>query len=107
TMCYVIAKRFFTGMREIETLSKQLIVANRLKNDFLATASHEIRLPLHGMINLAHLMLKEGNLDERQTERLSMLTATGNQLTHLVNDMLDLTKLNEGSLEIDVRPVDM
>lgn len=107
TMCYVIAKRFFTGMREIETLSKQLIVANRLKNDFLATASHEIRLPLHGMINLAHLMLKEGNLDERQTERLSMLTATGNQLTHLVNDMLDLTKLNEGSLEIDVRPVDI
>jgi len=107
TMCYVIARRFFTGMQEIEALSKQLIVANRLKNDFLATASHEIRLPLHGMINLAQVMLKEGGLDERQTERLTMLTATGNQLAHLVNDMLDLTKLNEGSLEIDIRQVDI
>ncbi len=107
TMCYVIAKRFFTGMQEIETLSKQLIVANRLKNDFLAVASHEIRLPLHGMINLAQVMLNEGDLDERQSERLSMLTATGNQLTHLVSDMLDLTKLNEGSLEIEIRQVDI
>jgi len=106
-MCYVIAKRFFTGMQEIETLSGQLIVANRLKNDFLATASHEIRLPLHGMINMAQVMLGEGNLGERQAERLNMLSATGQQLAHLVNDMLDMTKLNEGSLELDVHPVDI
>ncbi|WP_219641845.1 response regulator [Cohnella sp. CFH 77786] len=106
-MAFVIAKRFFSEVREVESLSKRLIVADRLKNDFLATASHELRLPLHGMINIAQTMLNDDNLGERHTERLSLLLATGRRLLHLVGDMLDLSKLNEGVLALEPRQVDI
>ncbi|WP_123041856.1 response regulator [Cohnella candidum] len=106
-MAFVIAKRFFAEVGEVETLSKRLLVADRLKNDFLASTSHEIRLPLHGMINIAQVMMNEENLGERDTERLSLLLATGRRLSHLLNDMLDLSKLNEGVLALESRPIDL
>lgn len=106
-MAFILARRFFSGMKEVETLSKRLLVADRLKNDFLATASQELRLPLHGMINIAQVMMNEEQSRERQTERLSLLMATGRRMSHLLNDMLDLSKLNEGVLVLEPRRVDM
>ncbi len=106
-MAFVIAKRFFKGMKEIETLSQRLLVADRLKNDFLATTSQEIRLPLHGMINMAEVMLGDDLPNERQRERLERLMATGRRLSSLLNDMLDLSKLNEGALELEPRSLDV
>jgi signal transduction histidine kinase len=107
-MAFVIAKRFFAGMKEIETLSQRLLVADRLKNDFLVTTSQEIQLPLHGMINIAEVMLNADDLtSERHRERLRLLMSTGRQLSSLLNDMLDLSKLNEGAIELERRPLDL
>ncbi len=106
-MIYILTKRFFVGWNEVETLSKKLIVADRLKNDFLATTSRELRLPLHGMINIADAMLGDPHLERRQSEQLSLLMATGRRLSHLLDDMLDLSKLNEGALELERGRVDI
>ncbi|QJD87020.1 response regulator [Cohnella herbarum] len=106
-MALFIAKRFFTNMEQVEILSKRLLVADRLKNDFLANTSQEIRVPLHGIINLAQIMIDEGELQgKRQEERLSLMVATGRKLAYLLNDILDLSKLNDGGVELELRAVD-
>ncbi|MFC5470679.1 response regulator [Cohnella suwonensis] len=109
-MALYIAHRFFTGMRQIEVLSNRLLVADRLKNDFLANTSQEIRLPLHGMINLAQLMIEEGEAgsrDEGRQERLALLVTTGRRLAYMLDDILDLSKLNDGGVELKLRAVDI
>jgi two-component system sensor histidine kinase ChiS len=108
TMFLLIAKRFFSNMEQVEVMSRQLLVANRLKNDFLANTSQEIRLPLQGIINLAQIMIDEGDMNEgRQKERLTLMVATGRRMAHLMNDIMDLSKLTEGGLELTRRPVDI
>ncbi|MFC5530543.1 response regulator [Cohnella yongneupensis] len=107
-MAMLIARRFFTNMDQVEVLSKQLLVKDRLKDDFLANTSQEIRVPLQGMINLAQLMIEEDALkDQRQVERLHLLVATGRRLTQQLNDMLDLSKLNEGNIELRLHALDL
>jgi two-component system, sensor histidine kinase ChiS len=108
TMALFIAKRFFTNMEQVEIMSKRLLVADRLKNDFLVNTSQEIRLPLHGIVNLAQIMIDEGGLkEERQEERLALMVSTGRRLTHLLNDILDLSKLNDGGFELRLQAVDL
>ncbi|WP_158602332.1 histidine kinase [Cohnella endophytica] len=106
-MALFIAKRFFSNMEQVEILSKRLLLADRLKNEFLANTSHEIRMPLHGMINLAQLMIDDGaQWEPRQQERLGLMVATGRRLAYLLNDILDLSKLNEGVVVLQPRAVD-
>jgi len=108
SMALLIAKRFFTNMQQVEILSQRLIAADSLKNDFLANTSQEIRQPLHGIVNLAQIMIGEGGLgDRKQEERLKLIVATGRRLAQLLNDILDLSKLNEGDFELKLRAVDM
>jgi two-component system sensor histidine kinase ChiS len=108
TMAMFLAKRFFTNMEQVEIMSKRLLVADRLKNDFLANTSQEIRLPLHGIVNLAQIMIDEGGLkEEHQEERLALMVATGRRLSHLLNDILDLSKLNDGGFELRLQAVDL
>ncbi|MFC5404952.1 response regulator [Cohnella soli] len=105
-----IAHRFFTGMKQIEVMSQKLLVADRLKNDFLANTSQELRLPLHGMINLAQLMIEEGESGSRDAgtqDRLALLVTTGRRLAHMLDDILDLSKLNDGEVELKLRAVDI
>lgn len=107
-MAMLIAKRFFTNMDQVEVLSKQLQVKDRLKDDFMANASQEIRVPLQGMINLAQLMLEENaQKDPIQAERLQLIAATGRRLSQQLNDMMDLTKLNEGDIALRLHAVDV
>ncbi|MFD0671213.1 ATP-binding protein [Cohnella sp. GCM10027633] len=108
SMATLLARRFFSNMEQVEVLSKQLIVKDRLKDDFLANTSQEIRTPLQGMINLAQLMIEEDSLkDQRQAERLQLMVTTGRRLAQQLNDMLDLTKLNDGDIELRLHPVDL
>lgn len=107
-MALMIAQRFFHNMNQVEVLSKRLLTADRLKSDFLINTSQEIGQPLQGMINLAQVMLDEGSLKEqRHKERLSLLVATGRRLAHLLNDLMDLSKLDDGDFALQLRAVDM
>lgn len=107
-MAMLIARRFFTNMDRVEVLSKELQLKDRLKDDFLANTSQEIRAPLQAMINLAQLMLEEKTpKDPIQTERLQLMVATGRRMSQQLSDMMDLTKLNEGNIELRLHAVDV
>jgi PAS domain S-box-containing protein len=74
--------------------------ANRAKSDFLATMSHEIRTPLNGVLGMAQAMARE-ELSETQRERLGVIRTSGEQLLSILNDILDLAKIEAGKLELE------
>ncbi|WP_119153321.1 PAS domain-containing hybrid sensor histidine kinase/response regulator [Caldimonas tepidiphila] len=74
--------------------------ANRAKSAFLANMSHEIRTPLNAILGLTHLLRRDGVLP-RQAERLSRIEDAGRHLLSIINDVLDLSKIEAGRLELE------
>jgi signal transduction histidine kinase len=78
--------------------------ANRAKSEFLTTMSHEIRTPLHAVIGTAELVLENGGLNVQQREYLERIQMSGTVLINLVNDVLDLAKIEAGEVEMTPEP---
>ena len=87
------------GRARIEALS-----ANQAKSDFLATMSHEIRTPLNGVLGVAQL-LQDSGLTSEQAKLAQTIRASGEILLRLLNDILDLTKIEAGKTELENAPV--
>ncbi|MCG3191042.1 MAG: Sensor histidine kinase RcsC [Thermoanaerobaculia bacterium] len=105
----VSQRRKVTREREI---SARLRHADRLKDEFLANTSHELRTPLIGIIGIADSLLAgaTGELSAATKENLGMIVTSGRRLAHLVNDILDFSRLKNRQLElkktaVDVRPL--
>ncbi|MEY4750650.1 MAG: hypothetical protein RIQ60_2864 [Pseudomonadota bacterium] len=83
--------------------------ANRAKSDFLATMSHEIRTPVHIMLGMAQLMRRElaGAHDSPQTQRLHQINEAGRHLLSVVNNVLDITRIESGRLELEAIDFDL
>ena len=77
--------------------------ATKLKSEFLASMSHEFRTPLNAIIGFSEMLLSEdfGKLNEKQKKFLNNVTLSGKHLLRLVNDILDLSKVESGNLELD------
>lgn len=77
-------------------------VANRAKSEFLASMSHELRTPLNAILGLSQVLLQEifGNLNSKQKEYLTCIRSSGDHLLALINDILDLSKIEAGKVEI-------
>ncbi|MFC4304883.1 ATP-binding protein [Cohnella boryungensis] len=104
----LLAKRFARSFEEVDQLSKRLLTLDGLKDEFMATTSHELRTPLHGMINIAQSLLEgaAGTANEKQGKHLAMIVTAGKQLSFLINDILDFTRLKGGEIKLHVRAVD-
>lgn len=79
----------------------------KIKSQFLSTMSHEIRTPMNGLIGLNYLMSQKLEDKEQLRDYLRQSTVTANYLLSLINDMLDMSRLQAQNLELELRPVDL
>ncbi len=79
--------------------------ANRAKTNFLANMSHELRTPLNSIMGFSHLLLRDSNLSEIARKRLETIYQSGENLLLMINEMLDLSKIEAGSIAINPVPV--
>ncbi|MCB0950619.1 MAG: EAL domain-containing protein [Mycobacterium sp.] len=95
--------------RRIEMQNAELAESSRLKSDFLSSMSHELRTPLNAIIGFSEV-LKDGLLGELPPEQLDYTTEiydAGKHLLSLINDILDLSKIEAGKMDLDVEPVEL
>jgi signal transduction histidine kinase len=94
--------------QKVEERTAQLAVANRHKSEFLANMSHELRTPLNAIIGFSEALRERmfGELNAKQLEYMNDIHASGRHLLSLINDVLDLSKIEAGRMELDVSGFD-
>ena len=95
--------------REIEQQSRELEAASRHKSEFLANMSHELRTPLNAIIGFSEVLSERmfGELNDKQDEYLKDIHASGQHLLSLINDILDLSKIEAGKMELELSDFDL
>ncbi len=94
---------------EIQEKSAQLEIANKHKSDFLANMSHELRTPLNAIIGFSEVMIDKmfGELNQKQLEYQKDIHESGKHLLSLINDILDLSKIEAGRMELELSTFDL
>jgi len=105
----VIAIQNAELFREIQEKSSQLEIANRHKSEFLANMSHELRTPLNAVIGFSEVLGEKyfGELTPKQEEYVRDIHGSGKHLLSLINDILDLSKIEAGRMELELAEFDM
>jgi signal transduction histidine kinase/DNA-binding response OmpR family regulator len=95
--------------RALEEKAEQLALTSKYKSEFLANMSHELRTPLNSLLILSKLLADnpQGNLNDKQVEFSRTINSAGSDLLNLINDILDLSKIESGTVSIEVGEMPM
>ncbi|MBD2844317.1 response regulator [Paenibacillus sp. IB182496] len=104
-----LARRFSNAFRTIESMSERLLSLDRLKDEFLANTSHELKTPVHGILNLSQSVLEgaSARLSELEKGNMHAIVSICRRLVNLINDILDLSQLKNGELVLKRGTVDV
>ncbi|RKN74908.1 response regulator [Paenibacillus ginsengarvi] len=104
-----LARRFTNAYRTIESMTDELMAMDRMKDEFLANTSHELKTPVHGIMNLSMALFdgKAGSLGESEREKLALIISVSRRLSNLINDILDLSLLKNGGIRLQQSPIDI
>ncbi|MFN3926675.1 MAG: PAS domain S-box protein [Pseudanabaenaceae cyanobacterium] len=91
-------------MEQAKIMAEQ---SSRAKSEFLAMMSHEIRTPMNAVLGMTHLVLQDSYLSAEHREALETVESSGKALLNILNDILDLSKIESGKLELENRPFDI
>jgi PAS domain S-box-containing protein len=102
-----LARRVAERTAELSAANAELARAARLKDEFLASMSHELRTPLNAVLSMSEALQEEiyGTLNDRQQKALKTVEDSGRHLLSLINDILDLSKIEAGKFQLEVDPV--
>jgi PAS domain S-box-containing protein len=92
---------------ELVTQTQELFAANRLKDDFLVTLSHELRTPINAVLGWAQILNSANLTPERVKKGLDTITRNAKLQAHMVDDLLDVSHIITGGMRLDVQPVDV
>lgn len=113
---YQLSNNFSKMIKELNTRTQKLYdakvfaeEANKIKDEFLANMSHELKTPLNSINILSDLMVKNktNNLDEKQLQNIEIINKCGKDLLYLINDILDLSKLDAKEIKINPKRIDI
>jgi signal transduction histidine kinase/CheY-like chemotaxis protein/HPt (histidine-containing phosphotransfer) domain-containing protein len=100
----ILEERVSERTRDLEQQTKIAVAANRSKSEFLATMSHEIRTPMNAIIGASEMELRRPHLPEELKQSLSLINSSGKGLLGIINDILDLSKVESGRFDIVEAP---
>ena len=94
---------------QLRVARDKALEADRLKTDFLANMSHELRTPLNAVIGLSSVLTNQvfGTLTEKQLDYLERISGSGDHLLHLIDDLLDLARIEAGREELQLESLDL
>jgi signal transduction histidine kinase len=101
-----VAKAYDTQLR---AMNSKLQIASRFKSEFLARMSHELRTPLTAILGFAEVLLQgmDGDLEPKQAEDVGLIYHAGETLLELVNEVLDISRIESGKMPLTIEPVDV
>jgi len=97
------------SLKQLSASNLELAKANQMKDEFLAAMSHELRTPLNAILGMSEVLLEQiyGDVTEKQEKYLNTIYSSGKHLLSLINDILDLSKIEAGKLELHSEQVDI
>ena len=100
-------KRYFRNAAETVRLAERLRAADKRKDEFLVHTSHELRNPLHGILNMTQAVRDSGKevSEDANRKRLELIVSVGKRMSFLLNDLIDLNRLRENRLRVSPRPL--
>lgn len=97
-----VNKGYENKVDELAQVNLRLYELNNIKNEFLATMSHELRTPLNSILGFSDVLLGSPNLNDKQKRYVGHIQSSGKHLLNLINDVLDLAKIESGKMELHI-----
>lgn len=107
SMMSIVAEGMRRAQRRASVAQREAEAASHAKSEFLASMSHELRTPLNAVLGFSSLMMVDANLTAGQRDNLATINRSGEHLLGLINDVLDMAKVESGRMVVNLEPVDV